>query len=154
MLARLVYVSTADPALSSAELETIHHTAQARNARLGLSGLLLYTGSHFMQLLEGEQGCVRSVFESICSDPRHRDIVRLVAEPARERACPGWSMAMRCVSEPHADPREVFRVHTEELDDFMSGMPADLSLLFKSFNTMRWSEKAKVERPGSKEPAR
>lgn len=140
MLTRLVYVSTADKALSRAELEAIHKTAQARNARLGITGLLVYTGTHFMQLLEGERDAVEAVFDAILADPRHSGLVRLIAEPSLTRACPDWAMAMRMVPEPAADSRAVFQLEADDLEEFLPAtMPADLRLLFTSFNSMRWA---------------
>lgn len=138
MIYRLLYVSTADARLTAEGLDAILHAAQINNAANGLTGLLVYTGSQFMQLLEGSKDAVEAVFAAICSDPRHHSVARLIAEPAQERSCPNWAMALRVVEPPEVGPQAVFEVDDETLMAFLpAGMAPDLKILFQSFNTMK-----------------
>jgi len=138
MIHRLLYVSTADPDLDQAGLDRIIKTAQPRNAALEITGLLVYTGAHFMQLLEGPKDAVEAVFEMICEDKRHSAVARLIAEPARERSCPDWAMALCLVNAPDNGARHVFTVDDETLMCFLpEKMAPDLRVLFQSFNTMK-----------------
>jgi hypothetical protein len=138
MLHRLLYVSTANPSIDEAGLARIIETAQARNAALNITGLLVFTGSHFMQLLEGPKDAVEVVFDMICQDQRHGAVARLIAEPTRERSCPDWAMALRVVDAPKDGARHVFTVDDETLISFLpDDMTPDLRVLFQSFNTMK-----------------
>ncbi len=138
MIHRLLYVSTADPEMKPSALEQIISTAQRRNAALEITGLLVYTGSHFMQLLEGPKDAVEAVFDMICQDPRHSAIARLIAEPAPARSCPEWSMALQVIDAANDGPGHVFTVSNETLASFLpESMAADLRVLFQSFNTMK-----------------
>lgn len=64
------------------------------NRRLDITGLLLYGGGHFMQLLEGEREVIEDLFERICSDPRHHDVHRLLTFPVENRLFDDWSMSL------------------------------------------------------------
>ncbi len=91
----LVYVSSAARELSNDELVTLLHQSREKNARLDVTGMLLYKDGNFMQVLEGPDHAVRELFEAICSDGRHRGVIRLLEQPIEEREFPGWSMAFQ-----------------------------------------------------------
>lgn len=137
MLHRLLYVSTATRPMTVEDLNGLVSAAETRNAALGVTGLLIFTGQHFMQLLEGERDVVENLFASICSDPRHRNIANLVAEPATRRACPDWAMALRTPENGQANPRSIFEADATAIDRALPpDMPGDLRLLFQSFNSV------------------
>lgn len=89
---RIVYVSEADPALEARDLRLILETAQERNWRAGLSGLLLHDGEHFLQHLEGPPAAMAPVWAAIRADARHREVTVLVDEITAERAFADWRM--------------------------------------------------------------
>ena len=89
----LVYVSAAIRELTQDELVELLQTCRADNARTGVTGLLLYKGGNFMQLLEGPRHRVTTLFERIAHDPRHHRVYRLLLEPAETRLFAEWSMA-------------------------------------------------------------
>lgn len=138
-LSRLVYVSTASPSLEREAFEAIRATAIARNSDSGVTGLLVYNGANFMQLLEGPQDNVDAVFESIRRDPRHHGVVRLMAEPAEARAWSSWAMATQEIALPgrRSEGLSAFEIDNTALEDrYLADMPATLRALFVSFNTM------------------
>ncbi len=138
MIHRLLYVSTADPAMKADTLQRLVETAARRNAALDITGLLVFTGTHFMQLLEGPKDAVEAVFDMICQDRRHSAIARLIAEPVPQRSCPDWSMALRVIDAANDGPNHVFIVDDETLEDFLpKAMAPDLRVLFQSFNTIK-----------------
>jgi hypothetical protein len=55
--------------------------------------MLLYKGGEFMQVLEGPDRTVRSLVQSITTDPRHFGLVTLIEEPIADREYPDWAMA-------------------------------------------------------------
>lgn len=65
-----------------------------KNAPLGITGLLLYSGGHFMQLLEGPESVVGGLFDLIHRDPRHAAVRRLLSKPVSGRLFPQWNMGL------------------------------------------------------------
>ncbi|MCW6511313.1 BLUF domain-containing protein [Lichenifustis flavocetrariae] len=96
-LYRLVYTSrnllTGTEHARAAAVAEILATSQANNARVGVSGALLFNGGSFAQVLEGPRPVVERTFERIQRDPRHSDVNVLQCEPVAERGFPNWSMA-------------------------------------------------------------
>lgn len=101
----LTYVSSATRHFSVAELESLLTTCVRNNAERGLTGLLLYKGGNFMQVLEGEEGAVLEVFETIRTDPRHDGIIRLYQGHADARQFPEWSMGFEDLDAPETRER-------------------------------------------------
>jgi hypothetical protein len=97
---QLVYVSSALRPFTQDGLVTLLQKARARNASLGVTGLLLYRDGNFLQVLEGGDGAVRGIFRRIEADSRHADITVLLDEPITERSFPDWSMGFRNLSDP------------------------------------------------------
>ena len=93
MTYQTVYVSSASSPLTRPELDDILTTARRKNAALGVSGALLYAGGNWMQVLEGEQSAVQSLFDSIHRDPRHHGVLVLIRGERATRQFPEWSMA-------------------------------------------------------------
>ncbi len=89
---QLVYSSAATHSFRSAELADLLERARANNARLNVTGLLLYHDRSFIQALEGKQTVVESLFEKIRTDPRHAKVVQLLARSLNQRQFPDWSM--------------------------------------------------------------
>lgn len=102
---QLVYGSLAVRDLDRAELLGLLRQARARNLGQRVTGMLLYRHGRFLQLLEGAQDDVRSVYASIAADPRHRDVTTLSERRRVLRQFPSWTMAFRdLVEEPITEP--------------------------------------------------
>ena len=91
-LQHFFYVSRADDDTTHDDVAAILQVSQARNAALGLTGALLFTGSHFAQVLEGEPAALDAVIASIVRDPRHHSVRVLCREPVAERRFSSWAM--------------------------------------------------------------
>ncbi len=68
----LTYVSTATRPFSKTDLSELMTESHENNARLGLTGMLLYKDGNFMQVLEGEEGDVRALYQKISSTVSRR----------------------------------------------------------------------------------
>jgi hypothetical protein len=77
---------------AAAEIESIIEVATARNQAAGVTGALLYTGTRFAQLLEGEEASVLEIMASIARDPRHADVAILDQGGAVARRFCDWSL--------------------------------------------------------------
>ncbi len=98
----IVYVSAARKLFDTTQLKELLDVARRNNARLGVSGILLYDAGSFIQVLEGEQAVVAPLFRSIAADDRH-DRVRVVRErEIAARSFSEWSMGFVSI-----DPRLV-----------------------------------------------
>lgn len=64
-----------------------------RNAGLEVTGALLFTGSRFVQFLEGPADCVAAIRRSIMGDTRHQDVATFLTGERRERIFSNWSLA-------------------------------------------------------------
>lgn len=94
-LLQLTYISDISSSLTASDIAAIHQQANRNNQQLGLTGLLLHTERHFMQLLEGPAPMVRSRFAIIAADPRHQQ-VRLISERSiASRQFPNWHMGLK-----------------------------------------------------------
>jgi Sensors of blue-light using FAD len=98
----LVYVSSAVKLFSPQDLLDLLVGSRERNAKRGVTGMLLYKGGNFMQALEGGDRTVRALFNKIAKDPRHHHLNVLIEEDRHERQFADYSMAFRNLDSPDA----------------------------------------------------
>src|SRR4051812_6933757 len=77
----------------AAQIDEIVAGARRRNERLSLTGALIYTRTHFAQVLEGGKPAIEEVMASIRADVRHRNIQTVADQPLTKRHFPNWTMA-------------------------------------------------------------
>jgi adenylate cyclase len=93
MLKRLKYVSRFSHGMSPDDIAGLAAQAQENNSKLDITGILMTAGGLFFQVIEGPAENVNSLFHSIVSDKRHRDLLVLSShEDAKTRLFPDWSM--------------------------------------------------------------
>jgi len=97
---RLVYVSAATVHFSKADLLELLSKARENNQARGITGMLLYKDGDFLQLIEGEQSAVKSLFDLIKTDPRHQGTIVVEEEETDDRIFDSWSMGFRDLSDP------------------------------------------------------
>ncbi|MET0251262.1 MAG: BLUF domain-containing protein [Novosphingobium sp.] len=88
----LLYISAARPGLGRKDIDAIVASSQRNNAGDGLTGLLLFNGSNFAQLLEGSEEPLGGLMRRLITDQRHNGVARLVDRPLDRAACSGWAM--------------------------------------------------------------
>jgi len=112
---RLVYYSRNRVTNSSEGMAaTIKHVLAAsrrNNARVDITGALMFNAGCFAQVLEGPKAAVEHTFERIQQDERHGDVSVLAFGPVAERAFDRWSMGF--VGESRNDHRHYNRVAEE-----------------------------------------
>jgi hypothetical protein len=91
----LIYVSTLQAQLPPQDLTTLLSNSVEKNAKAGVTGMLLISTINVLQVLEGEESAVLATFERIKRDPRHFDLIELICEPIEARAFAEWSMGYR-----------------------------------------------------------
>jgi len=89
---QLGYVSIAQPDLLPAENRQILETSRRNNIEAGITGILLFDGAKFLQILEGPEEAVLNTFETISQDERHHGVTRILSRYVPERDFPDWRM--------------------------------------------------------------
>lgn len=115
---RLVYISTARAPITTPLLDAILGASRRNNARLDVTGLLVAGRNRFLQMLEGEEGQVRALYQRVSADPRHIGCVVLRAEHCEMRLCPGWDMgSVGPGPAPDSSQARVARALIERIED-------------------------------------
>ncbi len=89
---RLVYSSRALVPFDSASLTELLQAARVNNERCNVSGMLLYADGTFLQVLEGDEEVVESLFAVIESDTRHDETRVLLRVQGTPRSFGDWTM--------------------------------------------------------------
>jgi hypothetical protein len=88
----LVYMSIAVAPMTARQLLELRDQSRDKNAKMGITGMLLYKGDHFMQVLEGPKAAVLGLLASIRTDHRHTSLLILEEGPMETRHFPNWAM--------------------------------------------------------------
>ncbi|HEU0135500.1 MAG TPA: BLUF domain-containing protein [Allosphingosinicella sp.] len=105
-LKTLTYTSRARLDLRDEDLSAIHQTARHLNALDGITGLLLFDGSRFLQIVEGSEDAVDNLVERLRMDPRHSAFEVRDERDVERRAFPDWSMELLRVSAGYANAED------------------------------------------------
>lgn len=98
MLSVLIYQSSANEAFTAEQLRRLASRSSEANASAGITGVLLFDGRRFLQVLEGPEPEVQALFQRLLADPRHRDVQTVLHTGATQRSFSGWSMRLLDVS--------------------------------------------------------
>jgi hypothetical protein len=129
VLSQYLYISTA-PTLPREDVDAILAASARNNPARGITGLLLFNGRNFLQLLEGEEGAVSSLMDTIIADPRHSGVSVLDRRAIAARACPDWAMKRVMIAESIASRREMLeRDLPEGLDPELRKMIVNFAVL-------------------------
>ena len=97
-----MYVSTSAYPMGASELAELLEVSRVNNARVGVTGLLLYKDEQFMQVIEGPEAEVTRLFGRIGEDKRHHSVKSLAEKTIRKRRYSRWSMGFRQLDEAQA----------------------------------------------------
>ena len=101
----LIYVSTAASLLSINELVLLLDKSRANNDRLDITGMLLYKGGNFMQILEGDKQSVLNLYDVIKADSRHKNVSLIKTGKLGARNFENWSMGFTDMDKAESFPR-------------------------------------------------
>ena len=85
MLKQLVYRSHSTDHVSEVDLEKITSDSLTFNERHNITGVLLFDGKYFFQVLEGESEYVDALFEHIKADSRHSNVMKVTEVVVHKR---------------------------------------------------------------------
>ena len=93
-LVHLGYASVAIPGFSREQIIAMLRRARLKNETLGITGMLLFSDTSFLQVIEGPRTAVETLFTTIREDSRHRQVVRVFERPISRRTFDTWSMGL------------------------------------------------------------
>ncbi|HEY6662171.1 MAG TPA: BLUF domain-containing protein [Sphingomicrobium sp.] len=102
----LTYTSLARLDLEASDIEAIHHTALELNALDGITGLLIFNGTHFLQIIEGAPNAIDDLVERLRRDPRHSGLEIRDVRPVGDRSFPDWTMELVKVSGSYFEAKD------------------------------------------------
>jgi hypothetical protein len=105
-LKSLTYTSLARIDLTANDLEAIHRTAREVNALEGITGLLIFNGTHFLQIVEGVPDAIDELVERLRRDARHSGLEIRDERKIEARSFPDWSMELVRVSASYFEAKE------------------------------------------------
>ena len=105
-LKSLTYTSLARIDLTANDLEAIHRTAREVNALEGITGLLIFNGTHFLQIVEGVAAAIDELVERLRRDARHSGLEIRDERKIEARSFPDWSMELVRVSASYFEAKE------------------------------------------------
>lgn len=85
MLTTIIYRSHLCENVPVKALEEMVAAANIKNGESDVTGILLFNGTHFFQLLEGPEESVFRIYNNICHDKRHYNLVELLCDYAPSR---------------------------------------------------------------------
>lgn len=91
-LVRLVYASRATDQMQTNDIVAILESAKRNNSKLGVTGMLIFNSSYFLQCLEGPRMAVNHIYQKIANDRRHAQPVLLDYREISERRFHQWTM--------------------------------------------------------------
>ena len=134
-LKSLAYTSEAEPGLSEREVSDIHEAARHLNALDGVSGLLVFDGVRFLQIVEGVEEAIDHLVGRLRRDPRHHDFTIRDERIVEARSFPDWSMELLRVDTGYREARK----------EIASKLPADITPAVREL-ALRMAEDLSVER--------
>lgn len=108
MLYELLYTSAALTEMDAEALRRLLKQARSKNAQLQVTGLLVYHNREFMQLIEGDEETVLSLWKTIQFDDRHVSARIIYEGPVDERGFADWQMGFRDLGNVEAEALEGF----------------------------------------------
>ena len=136
-LTSLTYTSLARLDLQTTDLEDIHRTAREQNALDGITGLLVFNGTHFLQIIEGSESAIEELVERLRQDPRHTGFEIRDRQKVDARSFPDWSMELVRVNASYFQARDTI---DDRLPDTVPGaIKARLLRMTELISTIEFS---------------
>ncbi|MDX2475782.1 MAG: BLUF domain-containing protein [Gammaproteobacteria bacterium] len=89
---RLIYRSRSKTEITWDMVQQVMHTSEVHNEKAQVSGVLLATNTHFLQVLEGPYETVNETFMRIACDTRHDEMKLVSFNIIDARIFQAWGM--------------------------------------------------------------
>ncbi|GAB4029144.1 BLUF domain-containing protein [Spirosoma jeollabukense] len=94
----IVYISSSKGLYSEDQLSNILEQSRQNNSFSGITGIMLYFNGSIIQVLEGDEERVKTLYNRIEQDPRHTGIIPFFSHPIEKRSFSEWSMGYKSLS--------------------------------------------------------
>ena len=141
-LIHIIYSSAAKTPFGPEELLALLGSARSKNTSLNISGMLLHIEGSFLQVIEGQEGDIDALFETISQDPRHGNIVTIVRESIPRRAFSDWSMGFADISREDLEQASGWNDFMSNPEAVRALVPGRAQKLLTAFKDGRWRSKA------------
>jgi len=122
MLSHLVYVSVRKKECTDEEIENILAACKRNNPKLDITGVLLYSKTHFLQYLEGDYKEISGLYEKIKPDTRHKNVVLITTGQIKERSFPSWEMGSKEINEDKVEfQTDLSKEEAKTFQDIIAG---------------------------------
>lgn len=138
MLSQLTYVSNRNSNCTDAEIEKILASCKKNNPHLEITGILLYSDSKFIQMVEGESKVILGLYDKIKTDKRHSNCMMISYGAIAEKSFPSWHMGARKLASNEVDFKtDITKEDKDLFSNILNGKEANdskvLTLLKKFF---------------------
>jgi len=99
----IVYLSSSTGLFTEEQLTRILSLSQHNNRALGITGVLLYFNGNIIQVLEGPEERVKTLYEVINQDPQHTQVIPLYSKSISHRSFADWSMGYKTITANQLD---------------------------------------------------
>ncbi len=127
----IVYVSTVTQEMEHNEIKDLLENSKEWNNKNGITGLLLYSGGNFFQIIEGEKNLIAELFQDIKSDKRHRDIIQIFGKEIHKEAYDGYDSDY--VSEDSDIDQEQFQHYLNQIKVLDNNTQKAVENILKAF---------------------
>lgn len=117
-LIELIYTSLARVDSDVSDVQDILASSEKNNAAVSITGLLLFDGERYIQILEGMPSDVERLFDVIRDDSRHESLELIHKGGILSRSFKTWRMAYEALPKGLLDTlAENMAVHSLESED-------------------------------------
>ena len=120
-LVHCIYASSSTSEFSQEDIFEMLKKIRVNNAKLNVTGMLLYENGSFFQVLEGDEAVIEALYEKINADGRHVNISKIIQEPIEARSFGDWTMGYAGLNK-----KEMSEI--DGLNDFFLGKSCFLNL--------------------------
>lgn len=132
-LIQIAYVSSTRGLLTAREISELLVTSRERNHARGVTGVLLYKDGNILQVIEGEEETVQSLYSAIKRDARHTGVIRIYQKAIAARDFPEWTMGFHDLRAKDARQLEGFNEILDPDFDMRLLSPSSAAQLLASF---------------------
>ena len=142
-LIQTIYASRVSSEFQEHQIPDLLKQIRPANAGAQVTGMLLYFGTSFLQVLEGPAVNVDMVYSRVKFDPRHTHVTRLTRESLNERQFPDWTMDFATVDPMDADAL-IGQPNLRDADLFANLNATYAKLLLAALKKPSWSMKGRT----------
>jgi len=107
------YVSTANRNLTNFDISQLFDFVKTTNNNLCITGILMYSGGNFFQVMEGEKEQIQNLFRKIQLDSRHHSIIKIFDREITNYSFSEYHSSFRVIGDKY-DHRELQHFLREE----------------------------------------